>query len=49
MRGDIIPLPQYASMAWCSVKGEHRDNFIFTASILRDVDVEVRNKQNVSK
>jgi hypothetical protein len=24
MRGDIIPLPQYAFMAWCSVKKKHR-------------------------
>jgi hypothetical protein len=28
MRGAIIPLPQYAFMAWCLVK--HRDNFTFT-------------------
>jgi hypothetical protein len=30
MRGAILPVPQYAFMAWCSVKKEHRDNFIFT-------------------
>jgi hypothetical protein len=28
MSGNIHPLPQYASMVWCSVK--HRDNFTFT-------------------
>jgi hypothetical protein len=28
MGGAIPPLPQYAFMAWCSVK--HRDNFTFT-------------------
>jgi hypothetical protein len=28
MRGAILPLPQYAFMAWCLVK--HRDNFTFT-------------------
>jgi hypothetical protein len=28
MSGDVPPLPQYAFMAWCSVK--HRDNFTFT-------------------
>jgi len=27
MRGTILPLPQYAFMAWCSVKKKHRDNF----------------------
>jgi hypothetical protein len=27
MSGGIPPLPQYAFMAWCSVKKEHRDNF----------------------
>jgi hypothetical protein len=26
----IYPLPQYASMAWCSVKEKQRDNFTFT-------------------
>jgi hypothetical protein len=29
VRGAIPPLPQYASMAWCSVKKKHRDNFTF--------------------
>jgi hypothetical protein len=27
MRGAILPLPQYAFIAWCLVK--HRDNFTF--------------------
>jgi hypothetical protein len=27
MRGAILPLPQYAFVAWCLVK--HRDNFTF--------------------
>jgi hypothetical protein len=27
MSGAILPLPQYAFMAWCLVK--HRDNFTF--------------------
>jgi len=30
MRGAIHPRPQYASMAWCSVKRKHRDNPTFT-------------------
>jgi hypothetical protein len=29
MRGAIPPLPQYAVMAWCSIKRKHRDNFTF--------------------
>jgi hypothetical protein len=29
MHGVIPPLPQYAFMAWCSVKEKHRDNFTF--------------------
>jgi hypothetical protein len=28
MRGAIPPLPQYAFMAWCSIK-KHRDNLNF--------------------
>jgi hypothetical protein len=32
MRGSIPPLPQYAFMAWCSVK--HRDNFTFLTFLL---------------
>jgi hypothetical protein len=32
MSGAIIPLPQYAFMAWCSVK--HRDDFTFTFYLL---------------
>jgi len=30
MRGAISPIPQYACMAWCSVKKQHGDNFTFT-------------------
>jgi hypothetical protein len=30
MRGAIHPLPQYAFMAWCSVKKMNKDNFTFT-------------------
>jgi hypothetical protein len=30
MSGAISTLPEYAFMAWCSVKEEHRDNFTFT-------------------
>jgi hypothetical protein len=29
MRGAILPIPQHAFMAWCSVK-KHRNNFTFT-------------------
>jgi hypothetical protein len=32
MRGAVLPLPQNAFMAWCSVK-KHRDNFTFTLLI----------------
>jgi hypothetical protein len=35
MRGDIPPLPQYAFMAWFSVKRKkHRDNFTFLLLLL---------------
>jgi hypothetical protein len=34
MRGAIPPLPQYAFMAWCSVK--HKDNFTFTFINFKD-------------
>jgi hypothetical protein len=27
MSGALPPLPQYAFMAWCSVKKKHRDNY----------------------
>jgi hypothetical protein len=30
MSGDIPALPQYALMAWCSVKKKYRNNFTFT-------------------
>jgi hypothetical protein len=33
MRGSITPLPQYAFMAWCSVKKNHRDNFTFSFAL----------------
>jgi hypothetical protein len=32
MHEAIPPLPQYAFMAWCSVKKDHRDNFTFYIS-----------------
>jgi hypothetical protein len=32
MRGATLSPPQYAFMAWCSVKKKHGDNFTFTAS-----------------
>jgi len=35
MRGATPPLPQYAFMAWCSVKKKHRDNFSFTLPYLQ--------------
>jgi len=34
MSGAIRSLPQYAFMAWCSVK-KHRDNFTFTFTFRR--------------
>jgi hypothetical protein len=30
MSGAIHPLPQYASMSWCSAKIKHRGKFTFT-------------------
>jgi hypothetical protein len=30
MRGAIYLLPQYAFIAWCAVKKEHRDSFSFS-------------------
>jgi hypothetical protein len=36
MLGDVPPLPQYAFMAWCSVK-EHRDNFTLPYCVTRPV------------
>jgi hypothetical protein len=38
LRGAMYPLPQYAFMAWCSVKQKDRDNCTFTFT--------VRNKHN---
>jgi hypothetical protein len=32
MRGAIPPHPQYAFMAWCSLK-KHRDDFIFNYDV----------------
>jgi len=38
MSGAILPIHQYAFMAWCSVqKRKHRDNFIFTFILLPQV------------
>jgi hypothetical protein len=39
MSGAILPLPQYAFMAWCSVK--HRDNF--TLFVTKDLQLHVSN------
>jgi hypothetical protein len=33
MNGAIPPLPQYAFMAWCSVKKKNMDNFTFILKI----------------
>jgi hypothetical protein len=33
MRGDIPPLPQYAFMAWCSVKTKHRGSYLNFATL----------------
>jgi hypothetical protein len=33
MRGSVPPISQYALMAWCSVKKEHRGNFTFTFNL----------------
>jgi hypothetical protein len=30
----IPPLPQYAFMAWCSVKRKHRENFTFNITYM---------------
>jgi hypothetical protein len=30
MRGAILPLPQYASMAWCSVKKTQGQLYLYT-------------------
>jgi hypothetical protein len=36
MHGAKIPLPQYAFMAWCLVKKEHRHIFTFTFTFTYD-------------
>jgi hypothetical protein len=43
MSGAIPPLPQYAFMAWCSVKKKekYRDNFTFTLPFLNSKVKEV--------
>jgi hypothetical protein len=41
MRGAIPPLPQYAFMAWYSVKKKHRDNFTFTNILLLNVPLQI--------
>jgi len=35
MCGAIAPFPQYASMAWCSVKRKYRGNFYIPLSVVR--------------
>jgi hypothetical protein len=35
MRGAIVPLSQYAFMAWCLVKIKHRDDFAITLELSR--------------
>jgi hypothetical protein len=37
MRGGIPPLPQYAFMAWCSVKAEGQLYFYHTLGIRRSI------------
>jgi hypothetical protein len=39
MRGAILPLPQYAFVAWCSLKQEYRDNFNFTLPYTRNISL----------
>jgi hypothetical protein len=39
MSGAIPPLPQYAFMAWCSVKKD-RDSFTFTVLVIVDYSME---------
>jgi len=50
MRGAVTPLhllPQYAFMAWCSVK-KHRDNFIFTFYVKQmDVVYQIYTAQGI--
>jgi hypothetical protein len=41
MSGAIPPLPQYAFMAWCSVK--HRDNSTFTFTLPFTVKAKLKN------
>jgi hypothetical protein len=45
MSGAILPLPQYAFMAWCLAK--HRDNFTFY--FIRLYSVEVRHRNNFTQ
>jgi hypothetical protein len=42
MRGAIPPLSHYASMAWCSVKKEHRDQFTFTLPLTQFILLNTR-------
>jgi hypothetical protein len=34
MSGAILPLPQYAFIAWCSAERKHRDNSTFTFTVI---------------
>jgi hypothetical protein len=33
MRGSLPLLPQYSFMAWCSVKKQHKDSFVFAFTL----------------
>jgi hypothetical protein len=41
MREAMPPLPQYASMAWCSVKKAQGQLVLLYITLLRDIGLEV--------
>jgi hypothetical protein len=45
MHGATPPLPQYAFMAWCSVKKRHRDKFTFSLQPWRRIVIVLQIKR----
>jgi hypothetical protein len=51
MRGDILPLPQYAFMVWCSVKAQGQlylnfiYRYIYVTMINKNATLKQKNKK----
>jgi hypothetical protein len=49
MSGDILPLPQYAFMAWCSVKEQGQILLYYKAIIHPSVHLNIQQNEKYSK